>query len=366
MNREIRILTPSLVPYDAIGNDVVQMRAALLKSGYRVHIFAEEIHPAWASVAESLDVVPSRILNAPEDVLIYHHSMGWSRGEELLFSTRNKIIVRYHNITPAHFFTPYSQPHTDGCKAGMEATKRIAKIPKMLIVGDSAYNCRDFVAHGAASSQCRVLSPLHLTEDLGRAPFDLAILQNYSDGVVNILFVGGLKPNKGHARAIRVFAEYLRSFNSDARLIFAGGIDERLRAYLDDLNTLASDLGIADRVVFTGPVSRAQMKSLYVSADVFLCTSEHEGFCVPLVEAMYFRLPIVAWGITAVPETMGGCSFSLEDWNELEFAAHIDLIVSDQEKSERLGTEGRSRYRDAFALEVLREKLCAIVTEATE
>ena len=93
-------------------------------------------------------------------------------------------------------------------------------------------------------------------------------------------------------------------------MIFAGGIDERLRAYLEDLNALATELGIADKVVFTGPVSGAQMKSLYVSADVFLCTSEHEGFCVPLLEAMYFRLPIVAWGITAVPETMGDLSVS--------------------------------------------------------
>jgi glycosyltransferase involved in cell wall biosynthesis len=363
---EIHIVTPTLVPYDAIGNDVVQMRGALLKSGYGVRIFAQQIHPAYTAIANFLDDAPRRLWTFAQDILIYHHSTGWPPGEDLLIKTRNKIILRYHNITPAHFFAAYSQPHTHGCEAGVEATKRIAKIPKMLIVGDSAYNCSDFVAHGAAASQCRVLAPLHLTEDLGRERFDLAILQNYSDATVNILFVGGLKPNKGHARAIRVFAHYHRSFNSDARLIFAGGIDERLRAYLEDLNTLATELGIADKVIFTGPVSGAQMKSLYVSADVFLCTSEHEGFCVPLLEAMYFRLPIVAWGITAVPETMGGCSFLLDEWNEREFAAHIDLIVSDHEKSERLGTDGRNRYHDAFAPDVLREKLCSIVTEATD
>jgi glycosyltransferase involved in cell wall biosynthesis len=175
-----------------------------------------------------------------------------------------------------------------------------------------------------------------------------------------------VKPNKGHARAIRVFAQYHRNFNSDSRLIFVGGLDERLRGYLEDLEALAAELGIAEHISFTGPVTGAQIKSLYVAADVFLCTSEHEGFCVPLVEAMYFRLPIVAWGITAVPETMGGCSFLLNDWDEHEFAAHIDLIVSDQEKSERLGTEGRDRYRLAFAPEVLREKLCTLVAEATQ
>jgi glycosyltransferase involved in cell wall biosynthesis len=354
------------MPYDAIGNDVVQMQAALKKSGYSVRIFADEIHPAYASIAESLDVAPKRISTSPEDVLIYHHSMGWSRGEELLCNTRNKIILRYHNITPAYFFAAYSQAHMHACESGAEATRRIAKIPNILVVGDSTYNCKDFVAHGASPSQCRVLAPLHLTEDLGRERFDLATLRTYSGATTNILFVGGVKPNKGHARALRVFAQYYRDFNSDSRLIFVGGLDERLRAYLEDLRELAAELGMADNIFFTGPVTSAQIKSLYVSADVFLCTSEHEGFCVPLVEAMYFRLPIVAWGITAVPETMGGCSFLLDEWNECEFAAHIDLIVSDQEKSERLGAEGRDRYRAAFAPEVLREKLCTFIKEVTQ
>jgi len=354
------------MPYDAIGNDVVQMRIALRKGGYAVRIFANEVHPAYASIAESLDAASKSSFTSPENVLIYHHSMGWSRGEELLSTTRNRIILRYHNITPAHFFAPYSLAHVHACESGAEATRRIAKIPNMLVVGDSTYNCKDFVAHGASPRQCRVLAPLHLTEDLGRESFDLATSRAYSGATANILFVGGVKPNKGHARAIRVFAQYHRNFNSDSRLIFVGVLDERLRGYLEDLEALAAELGIAEHISFTGPVTGAQIKSLYVAADVFLCTSEHEGFCVPLLEAMYFRLPIVAWGITAVPETMGGCSFLLNDWDEHEFAAHIDLIVSDQEKSERLGTEGRDRYRLAFAPEVLREKLCTLVAEATQ
>jgi glycosyltransferase involved in cell wall biosynthesis len=196
--------------------------------------------------------------------------------------------------------------------------------------------------------------------------FDFATLFRYSGATVNILFVGGVKPNKGHARAIRVFAEYHQNFNHRSRLIFAGGIDELMGGYVSGLKALASQLGVADHVIFTGAVTGSQIKSLYVSADVFLCTSEHEGFCVPLVEAMYFRVPIVAWGVTAVPETMGECSFVLEDWNEPVFAAHIDRLVQDDQTAERLGTVGRRRYQMAFAPGALRQKLDGIIAEVTQ
>jgi glycosyltransferase involved in cell wall biosynthesis len=364
--RNIHLLTPGLAPYDAVGNDIAQMRSALTESGYTVRIFAEGIHPACASIAEPISLAPKALWRSSEDILIYHHCTWWAAGEEILYNTQNRIVFRYHNITPAPFFAPYSPAYTQGCEFGAEATKRLATLPNMLIVGASTYNCRDLIALGANPDNCRVLAPLHLTEELGREMFDIPTLSRYSGATANILFVGGVKPNKGHARAIRVFAEYNRHFNDRSRLIFAGGIDERLTGYVNDLKTLASQLGVADRVIFTGSVTAAQIKSLYISADVFLCTSEHEGFCVPLVEAMYFRVPIVAWGVTAVPETMGECGFVLEEWNELVFAAHIDRVLEDDRTAERLGTLGRRRYQGAFAPKVLRQKLNGIIAEVMQ
>ena len=342
------------------------MRLALMESGYAVSVFAEGIHPACASIADSIDLAPKDLWQSSEDILIYHHSTGWPRGEEILFNTKNRIVLKYHNITPARFFAPYSLPHVEACEFGIESTRRIATLPNMLIAGDSTYNCEDLIALGANPDNCRVLAPLHLTEELGREMFDVATLSRNSGATANILFVGGVKPNKGHARAIRVFAEYQRHFNDRSRLIFAGGLDERLAGYVNDLKTLASQLGVLDHVIFTGSVTGAQIKSLYVSADVFLCTSEHEGFCVPLVESMYFRVPIIAWGVTAVPETMGECSFVLEDWNASVFAAYIDRLVEDDQTAERLGSLGRRRYQEAFAPNVLRRKLNGIVAEVTQ
>ncbi len=226
-------------------------------------------------------------------------------GKKYSCNTNNKVILRYHNITPAHFFAPFSLPFAEACETGIESTKRIAKLPNLLFVGASTYNCQDLISYGADPEACRVLPPFHLTEELGREMFDIETMSRYAGATVNILFVGGLKPNKGHAGAMRAFAEYQRNYNDRSRLIFAGSLDERLGRYLHSLKSLCPHLGVADHIVFTGRLTNAQIKSLYVSADVFLCASEHEGFCVPIVESMYFRVPVVAWGNTAVRETMG-------------------------------------------------------------
>jgi glycosyltransferase involved in cell wall biosynthesis len=361
--RTIALVVPNLAPYDAIGNDVAQMRIALMESGHVVRIFAEAVHPDCASIADPIDTAPRELWKSPENILIYHHSIGWPRGEELLFNTGNRIILRYHNITPPHFFAPFSLPFTEACAMGVESTKRIVKLPNLLFVGDSIYNCQDLISYGAGREACRVLPPFHLTEELGREMFDAGTISRYAGATVNILFVGGLKPNKGHAGAMRVFAEYQRNYSDRSRLIFAGGMDERLNNYFDNLKILARRLGIQDHIVFTGRLTNAQIKSLYVSADVFLCASEHEGFCVPLVESMYFRVPVVAWGSTAVGETMGDCGAVFEEWDEPGFAAQIDRVVEDSETAEHLGTAGRRRYHQAFSPGVLRKKLDEIIAE---
>ena len=328
-------------------------------------VFAETIDPAHARLAIPLRSAPDKFWQHREDILIYHHSIGWPAGENILFKSRNRIIIRYHNITPARFFAPYSPSHEQVCEAGVESTKRISQIPDVLILGDSSYNCEDFIALGIAPEDCRVLAPFHLTEELGREQFHMSTVQQYSGDVVNILFVGGIKPNKGHARAIRVFAEYRRHFNERSRLIFAGGMDERLDSFVQDLRRLAASLGIAEHVIFTGSVTGGQLKTLYTAADVFLCTSEHEGFCVPLVEAMYFRTPIVAWAVTAVPETLGDCGFLLEHWDEFLFASHIAKLVEDSDLAACFGDLGRKRYQSMFAPVVLRRKMNEVVAEVT-
>jgi glycosyltransferase involved in cell wall biosynthesis len=355
--RRVHILAPKLLPFDAVGNDVVGMRAVLAEAGYQVRVFAESVHPSLASLAQPLNQAPRKAFQSPGDILIYHHAMGWPVGEDILSRTRNRIVLRYHNITPAIFFAKYSEPFTITCSLGAESTRRLARLPDALVLGASAYNCDEFVALGVDRARCHVLPPLHAIEDFNRERFDVGVLETYSSAKTNILFVGGVKPNKGHARAIRVFAEYRGTYNEHSRLIFVGSIDPRLTKYVEELKQVAADLGVADAVVFSGTVDGSQMKSFYASAAVFLCSSEHEGFCVPLVEALYFRLPVVAWGVTAVPETLDGCGLVFDRWNVVSFAAALNDCVEDDLLAERLGQLGRTRYRECFHPRVLKKKL---------
>src|SRR5258708_4519050 len=122
------------------------MRSALIESGYTVRVFAEGIHPACASIVDPVNLAPRKLWQSPDDILIYHHSTGWPRGEEILFNTQNRVILRYHNVTPVRFFAPYSSPHTQANEFVDESTKRIANLPNILIMEDATYYCQDLNA----------------------------------------------------------------------------------------------------------------------------------------------------------------------------------------------------------------------------
>jgi glycosyltransferase involved in cell wall biosynthesis len=360
-SRRIHILVPKLSRFDAIGNDVVRMRAVLSEAGYSVRVFAEDLDPSCDGLAERLSRAPGTLWRNRDDILIYHHAMGWPMGEEIVSGALNRVVLRYHNITPAFFFAKYSEPFTITCNLGAESTRRLVRLTDALVLGCSAYSCDELVALGVDRSRCQVLPPLHSIEDFASERFDIGVLESRF-ATTNILFVGGVKPNKGHARAIRVFAEYRWNYNESSRLIFVGGIDSRLASYVDELKQLAADLQVADAVMFSGTVDSSQMKSFYTSAAAFLCTSEHEGFCVPLVEALYFRLPVVAWGVTAVGETLGGCGLVFDRWNAASFAAALDQCVEDDSLAERLGRLGRARYRESFHPAVLEKNLLDFIS----
>jgi glycosyltransferase involved in cell wall biosynthesis len=357
----VYLLTPSLMPYDAIGNDVLGMAAALRSAGYQVEVFAEEIDKSCADAGAALDLHDRRRWHDSHSILIYHHSMAWPKGEALLQTVAAKLVVRYHNITPARFFSRYSEAHYRACKDGDASTRRLARISKAWFLGASSYNCEELVRLGAPIVRTRALAPFHTTEELSRVPFDAATLDRYKDGSANILFVGGLKPNKGHLRALGVLAEYRRWSNPDARLIFAGMEDPRLASYKEELAREAESMRLARHVVFAGRVSASQLRSLYTLADVFLSVSEHEGFCVPLVESMFFRLPIVAWSTTAVGETIGKAGLVWNDFDIGCLAESIQTVVENGDLARHLSSAGFQRFQREFRPDVVGTQLESVL-----
>ena len=146
-------------------------------------------------------------------------------------------------------------------------------------------------------------------------------------------------------------------------LLLAGGIQDRLAGYQDELRALSAARGVAGSVIFTGTVSEAALRFCYQRADVFLCASEHEGFCVPLVEAMAFGLPVVTTGGTAVPETVGPAGLVFEQGTAEELAEAVDYLVTHPETAAKLGRQARRRYHDCFAPPVLGRQLRRLAAE---
>ena len=192
-----------------------------------------------------------------------------------------------------------------------------------LAVADSAYNAAELERGGAENTA--VLPILVPFADCDTPPC-AHTMEKYGDGRTNVLFVGRVVPNKKFEDVIRAFALYQRSFDPTARLILAGGLDT-VPAYSRRLKAWAGALGAAN-VVFTGKIPFAELLALYRTASVFLCLSEHEGFCVPLLEAMYFDVPIVARRCAAVGETLGESGVQLDSADAAGAAAAIRALQS--------------------------------------
>jgi glycosyltransferase involved in cell wall biosynthesis len=365
-SKRVYIMTPTLVPHDAIGNDVRGMTLCLQRHGFQVKTYAESVHPDFAHIAEKLNTSLSSFWSDKNALLIYHHSIGWQDGQDVLAQAACQVVIRHHNVTPSRFFEPYSAGHARACAAGEYATAEVARTPGAVFWGASRFNCDGLVELGASPDRCRVLAPFHLTERLAETPMaaDVVCARKSHRGT-KLLFVGGLKPNKGHIRLIQVLAAYVRYVDPNAVLMLPGTFDPRLSNYTDLLRRYAARLGVESNVLFIGPVTDSQLRAYYFSADVFLCLSEHEGFCVPLLEAMYFRVPIVAHKRTAIPETVGEAGLL---WEEDEAECIVESIAACAEGDERrheVVELGWERYSRQYSQKRIEEKFLSLVEEAT-
>jgi glycosyltransferase involved in cell wall biosynthesis len=360
----IFLLVPTFQPHDAVGNDVLGMLRILRDAGYDAAIYAEHVHADFAKFASKCRLVAGELWRDPRAILIYHHAIDWKLGEEILRRSKNKIVIKYHNITPPEFFEPYAPDYSERCVKGMEATRRLAQLRVNFVWGASQYNNEDFIALGVPRERCRVAPPIHRIEALAGAPLDAAITGAYRDGVPNILFVGAFRPNKGHCKALDVFAAYRRMTACPARLFFVGSFDRSLAGYEEHVKQYARALDVHDDVFLAHSVTLSQLRSYYTMASVFLCVSEHEGFCVPLVEAMHFRAPIVAWANAAVGETCDGCGTIFDRFDEAALARALEECLDNPALSRSLADRGRQRYETAFSPAAIRARLLELVEEA--
>ncbi|MCI7350156.1 MAG: glycosyltransferase family 4 protein [Ruminococcus sp.] len=304
---------------DAVGNEVVAFKKFLSENGYVTEIFTESMsNKLPADTAVNYRRMP--VLDK-DDIVIYHFASQCAL-YDVVKQLKCKVVLRYHNVTPPAFFDGYDENAVRACSNGLSQVAELREyIDCCLPV--SEFNKQDLINMGYTCPMT-VLPILIRFSDYEQTP-DSKVIERYKDGRTNILFVGRMAPNKKVEDVITAFAVYKEKYDKTARLFLVGSYGEG-DGYYRKLVKHISDLGVED-VIFPGHISFAGILAYYSVADVFLCMSEHEGFCVPLVEAMYFHVPIVAYSSSAIPSTLGGSGVLIEDKDFDKFADAINNIV---------------------------------------
>jgi glycosyltransferase involved in cell wall biosynthesis len=311
----------------------------------------------WASevYTEHLRGLPGRDFRdyardaAPGDVLVYHTAIG-SPVADFVAGRPERLVVNHHNVTPAAFFAAWEPPVVHGLAWGRAQMAALAARSEIGIA-DSSFNEGELREVGF-----RRTSVVPILFDLAQLDreIDAALVERLRAEGPAWLFVGRIAPNKCHHDLIKAFSVYRRVYDADARLRIVGA--SASDRYLDALRLLVSALQLDDAVTFTGPVSGGELAAHYAAAGVYVCVSEHEGFCVPLLEAMHHDVPVIAFDAGAVAETLGDGGLCLRSKEPSRVAAAADRVRRDPAVRESLVTAGRAQLA-TFALERTRARM---------
>lgn len=340
--RRIDQFVPSFVKHDAISNHVHQLRRLLRSAGYSSDIWYEHLDPRLEGEARPFAGCDPR--PDPERLILYHASTQSDMTDWLVGAARGgqALGLDYHNITPSGYFARWEPLAARSMDLARRQLREL--VPwAALAVADSAYNAAELAALGHAGAEvCPLL--LDLGEFHGAAdPAAAARLTGGRTGPL-WLFVGRVAPNKCQHDVIAAFAVYRRLFQPDARLALLGGATSA--RYLLALQAMVEDLELGDSVEFVGSAGFAEMLAYFAGADAFVCLSEHEGFCVPLIEAMEAGVPVVAYRSSAVTETVASAGILLDDKDPLSVAAAVDALLSDGDRRRAAVDSGRRRAQD--------------------
>ena len=304
---------------DAIGNEALGICSALRAAGYESEIFVETADPRLEPRTHDYrDLIEA---SHPDNILIHHFSIG-SRASRIAYALPDRMVLVYHNITPPEYFVGVHEDLVRLCYSGRRELR--AYVPRCdLALGDSEFNRQELQQFGFPHTGVLPVVPnlahLHVTPDR-------TLVSEFDDERINILFVGRIIPSKRIEDVIRFYQAFRLKHQHNARLLLVGA-HGGFESYLATLHHLIATLRVPD-VHFMGHVSNAELTACYDVADLFLSASEHEGFCVPLIEAFHKRIPVVAYASTAVPTTMDGACVLYETKDPRHVAAIMDTVLS--------------------------------------
>ena len=308
---------------DAISNEALAMQRIFRSWGHESEIFSElkRILPDLRSQARDVSACHETL--KPDDVVLLHLSIG-SVVNDVFAELQCRKAILYHNITPPEYFQGVQESIAHNLAKGRDQAKRLAHAATV-VAADSRFNAQELEQWGYRD--VKVL-PLVLELDRLRGKPNRAVLRKYKDGAANILFVGRCVPNKRIEDLLNAFYYFRRYVEPDARFIHVGSF-AGTEQYHALLLTFARDLQLTN-VDMVGAVRQDELNAYYQSAALFLCMSEHEGFCIPLIEAMVHDVPILACAAAAVPDTLDGAGVLFREKNFDAIAEMMGRLIKDQ------------------------------------
>jgi glycosyltransferase involved in cell wall biosynthesis len=341
---------------DAIGDSARRVRDLLLAMGHASDIYSLTIDEDMRREVRPFADPASRT----GDLTIFHFAVPSPMTAAFAALPKGRVL-QYHNITPAHFFAPYDASLFRLTVIGRAQLATLVAATD-LALGDSEYNRLELEALGFRRTG---VMPIAIdTRRLTEAPPQPALDGILQDGLTNFLFVGRIVPNKKIEDIIRLAEQFKRYVDAHYRFIFVGRTDGVPRYYATLRALMTRYEMLPDRFWFTGSVPDRELAAFYRHASVYLSMSEHEGFCVPLLEAMATGVPILAYESSAVSETLGGAGMTFSP-KDMEYAAELlGQLAFDPSLRARI-TNGQYRRLQDFSHERLHERLTALVAEAT-
>ncbi len=349
--RRILQFVPSLVPGDATGMHAMMIGKALEAKGIETKIYVEEVKKNQIAGATRFTSYAKD--HRHDDIVIYHLAAP-SAIADFLSSRNETIVVVYHNITPAHFFEKWDQVAATGQIWARAQLSRLAPRAS-LALPVSKYNQEELIELGYGRSE---VVPILLDPSIfasgSDSNVDQALHENRQRGRANFLFVGRLVPNKAQHNLIAALSAYNKMYSEDAVLHLVGRPFSK--EYFKMLKNVARELGVNENVNFAMGVSAEELSSYYKGSDALVCLSEHEGFCVPLLEAMYNDLPIAAYDSSAIAETLEGAGILTKRNDPVTSAVAMRRISTDEELRRYLRHQMSNRL-EQLSLQASRQKL---------
>jgi glycosyltransferase involved in cell wall biosynthesis len=351
---------PSIVERDAVSHHTLEAQRVLRSLGFVSEIYSVNMGPEMAGRVHPLGELPHEADG--RQWVCYQASIG-SPAADLFAAHPGPKLLDYHNITPVELVERWMPSLGDEVRLGREQLAALA--PEVFLgLGDSAYNTAELDAWGYEQTAVSMLMVDHTNFDVApdpRSRDELAALK--AGGGADWLFVGQMIPHKAHHDVIMGFAAYRKAYDPKARLHLVGR--DSCPAYALGIRKLVDALGLSAAVDVAGSVSAPRLAALYEAADVYVCCSDHEGFCAPLLESMHHGLPIVAYAAAAVPETVGAAGVVLPSKEPALVAAAASRVLSDPGLRAALVDAGRERA-GSFSAERARQDFASAISGALD